>query len=138
MDKQSVFIDTSGFYALLTSDDVNHKKSNQWLLTFIDSNNIAFTSDYIIDETLTLLKSREKSHLCSAFLGICEQTKALQIEFTDASRFQSAKNFFIKHIDHDYSFTDCVSFIIMKELNLSKALTADKHFLEAGFEPILL
>ena len=54
MDKQSVFIDTSGFYALLTSDDVNHKKSTQWLSAFIDSNKIAFTSDYIIDETLKI------------------------------------------------------------------------------------
>ena len=83
------------------------------------------------------LKSRKKSHLSSAFLEICEQSKAFRIEFTDSYRFQSAKNFFIKHIDHNYSFTDCVSFIIMKELNLSKALTADKHFGEAGFDPIL-
>ena len=41
-------------------------------------------------------------------------------------------------IDHEFSFTDCVSFVVMKELRLVDALATDKHFCIAGFNPLLL
>jgi len=44
-----------------------------------------------------------------------------------------AKAYFRKHKDHGYSFTDCTSFVVMRELRLREALTADQHFVEAGF-----
>ena len=37
-----------------------------------------------------------------------------------------------------YSFTDCVSFVVMKELGLHEAVTKDGHFKEAGFTALLL
>jgi predicted nucleic acid-binding protein len=43
----------------------------------------------------------------------------------------------LKHADHGYSFTDCSSFLLMKELALREALTTDLHFAEAGFIPLL-
>jgi len=42
-----------------------------------------------------------------------------------------------KHFDQDYSFVDCASFVVMRELKLREALTADKHFRAAGYEPLL-
>jgi predicted nucleic acid-binding protein len=47
------------------------------------------------------------------------------------------KAFFRKHADHDCSFTDCASFVVMRELRLSQALTTDHHFPQAGFEALL-
>jgi predicted nucleic acid-binding protein len=44
------------------------------------------------------------------------------------------KRFFRKHADHQHSFTDCTSFVVMRELKLSQALMTDHHFSQAGFD----
>ena len=40
---------------------------------------------------------------------------------------------FFRYRDKDFSFTDCTSFILMRELKLREALTTDHHFVQAGF-----
>jgi predicted nucleic acid-binding protein len=36
-----------------------------------------------------------------------------------------------------WSFTDCTSFVTMRELRIADAFTSDRHFLQAGFTPLL-
>jgi predicted nucleic acid-binding protein len=55
----------------------------------------------------------------------------------DTERFEKAKNSFIKNMENRWSFTDCFSFIVMKELRLREALSKDAHFRAAGFIPLL-
>ena len=40
--------------------------------------------------------------------------------------------------DKNWSVTDCTSFVVMREHNLTEALTADRHFEQAGFKAILV
>ena len=54
------------------------------------------------------------------------------------NRFAAARKFMLKHLDQEFSFTDCASFVVMKELRLTEALATDKHFRIAGFNPLLL
>ncbi len=49
----------------------------------------------------------------------------------------SSIDLFKEHFDQGYSFTDCTSSVLMKELGIRQALTTDQHFLIAGFEPLL-
>ncbi len=95
------------------------------------------TTDYVLDETATLLKVRGHAHLLSAFFDIVFASQACRLEWTDAEQFINTRILFLKHIDHDWSFTDCVSFRVMKKLRLSEALTKDEHFEEAGFTALL-
>jgi predicted nucleic acid-binding protein len=55
----------------------------------------------------------------------------------DPERFSATVSFLAKHADHGWSFTDCASFVVMKELRLRNALTKDVHFEEAGFVALL-
>jgi predicted nucleic acid-binding protein len=64
-------------------------------------------------------------------------SQACRIEWIDPARFDAARLFFLKHADQDWSFTDCASFRIMKDLRLREALTKDGHFQAAGFLPLL-
>ena len=39
--------------------------------------------------------------------------------------------------DKEWGLTDCVSFIVMQDRSLTESLTADEHFRQAGFQPLL-
>lgn len=66
-----------------------------------------------------------------------ERSEAINVEMLTSEKFLAAKQYFRKHSDHGYSFTDCTSFVIMDDLEIGSALTTDRHFREAGFEVLL-
>ena len=39
--------------------------------------------------------------------------------------------------DKRWSFTDCISFAVMKQMKIADALTGDHHFEQAGFRALL-
>ena len=75
--------------------------------------------------------------MLDAFFDVVLASSACQIEWTDIERFEETRRFFLKHADHAWSFTDFVSFRVMKESRIREALTKDAHFEEAGFIPLL-
>ena len=58
----------------------------------------------------------------------------VRVEGTDAPRAERARNLFFRYRDKDYSFTDCTSFVVMRDLRLQAALTLDHHFAQMGFQ----
>ena len=49
-----------------------------------------------------------------------------------------ARELYRRHSDKEWGLTDCVSFALMEELGVESALTADRHFLQAGYRALLL
>ena len=95
------------------------------------------TTDYIVTEAVNLANARAGHHVAVRILDLMEQTSGIRIEWVGSLRFEAAKAFYRRHADHRYSFTDCTSFIVMRELKISDALTTDRHFGEAGFRMLL-
>jgi len=132
-----IFVDTSGFYALLIQGDACHADAGKVLHAARKSKRRFVTTDYVLDETATLLKARGFSHLLAQVFDAIEQSGVCRVEWTDAERFFATRAFFLKHADQAWSFTDCLSFQVMKQLRLREALTKDAHFQAAGFEVLL-
>jgi hypothetical protein len=137
MNRPEAFVDTSGFYALLVQGDDRRKAAIDWLARAREQGLRAYTSDYVLDETATLLKARGYAKQVETLFDLLDESEAITLLHVGEERFQKSKAFFLKHQDHEYSFTDCSSFILMRELNLSHALTKDHHFEEAGFRVLL-
>ncbi len=135
--KAGLFIDTSGFYALLVKNDDRHERAKTILAQAAKEKQRFMTSDYVLDETATLLRARGLGHLIAPFFDNIFASQACSIVWMDHELFMKARLFFLKHDDKSWSFTDCTSFVIMKEMKLSSALTKDRHFQEAGFSPLL-
>jgi predicted nucleic acid-binding protein len=94
-------------------------------------------TDYVVAETVNLANARSGAGVAIRVLDLLEQSAGIRVEWIGTVRFDMTKKFFRKHADHAYSFTDCTSFVVMRELRLSQALTSDRHFTQAGFEALL-
>lgn len=137
MARENVFADSAFLYALVDRRDSAHRAAVEQLGALTRENRSLVSTDYVVAEALTLTKSRAGSGVALRLLDRIESTKLLRIEWIGAERFAQTKVFFRRHADHDYSFTDCTSFVVMRELKIVEALTTDGHFAEAGFRPLL-
>src|SRR5262249_48932073 len=132
-----VFMDTSGFLALWDASDEHHAHALR-LQSELNLHKRRFlTTDYIVDETATLLLVRHSHRAAADFLETTLETKVLCLEWIDSDRFHAAAELFRRHEDKQWSFTDCVSFTLMRELKLRDAFTSDRHFRQAGLNPLL-
>ena len=137
MAEANVFVDTAGFLALWDASDEHHVRALGLQSELARQKRGLVTTDYVVDETVTLLLVRHSHAAASDFLGTINATQWLQLEWTDSERFHAAAAFFVRHEDKDYSFTDCVSFSVMRDLGIKDGFTTDHHFRQAGFNPLL-
>jgi predicted nucleic acid-binding protein len=132
-----IFMDTSGFFAMFDRSDIKHAAVQRVVREAQRRKRTYVTTDHILDETATLLKARGFAYLLESFFQKLDESKAFRIEWTDSERFHQCRAFFLKHSDQEWSFTDCMSFCVMKQLRLHDALTKDVHFKQAGFNVLL-
>ncbi len=136
---REVFVDTSGLYALIDRQDSLHLAARTKVEGWLREGGRLVTTDAVVSETLTLARVRSGPLVALRVLDLVEQSVGLRVEWIGPTRFDAAKTFFRRHTtDHRYSFADCTSFVVMRELRLELALTSDRHFAEAGFEPLLV
>lgn len=137
MAGREIFADTSGLHALIDKNDASHAAARGVVDKYLRSGRRLVVTDYVIDESVTLAKARGGARLAERVLDLVEQSQGIRIEWIGPERFAATRTFFRRHADHAYSFTDCSSFVVMRELGLTQALTTDRHFLEAGMEVLL-
>lgn len=133
----NIFLDTSGLYSFLVKTDAKHRKTSSIIHRMVKDNGYLITTDYIIDETVTLLRARGYGPITPNLFDGIMSSRACRMEWMDQDFFHKTKALFLKYHDHEWSFTDCFSFVVMKSSGLKNALTKDIHFLEAGFVPLL-
>jgi predicted nucleic acid-binding protein len=137
MAAREVFADTSALYAFVDKNDANHVDAREVVTRLARAGRRIVVTDYVVTETVNLANARGGANVAIRVLDLIEQSAGIHMEWIGMERFDQAKTFFRKHSDHGYSFTDCTSFVVMRELRLTEALTTDHHFVEAGFRTML-
>ena len=56
--------------------------------------------------------------------------------YSDSVIEETAEDILRQYEDQDFSYTDAVSFVVMKQYGITQAFCFDKHFLTAGFKLI--
>jgi len=62
----------------------------------------------------------------------------VEIVASDSGLFDRGCQLYLSRLDKEWSLTDCISFVVMRERGLSDALTSDNHFEQAGFRALMI
>lgn len=124
-----IFVDTSAWFALYSRRDVNHPLALAFIRS-IDENLV--TTDYVIDETLTLLRARGETRRAIAFGERLMNGGFANIVRVDDADFAAAWIMFRSYLDKEWSFTDCTCRVIMERLAIQRAFVFDDHFRQFG------
>ena len=128
-----LFVDTAGWMACADGSDPAHGKAVAVRDAWLEGGGLFVTSDYVADETLTLLRMRLGIDAAEAWWQQVDGSSRVRWEYVHLARADKARSLFFRYRDKDFSFTDCTSLVLMHELKLREALTTDHHFLQAGF-----
>jgi predicted nucleic acid-binding protein len=82
------------------------------------------------------LRSRRDLASASAFIDKISKSKSLCVFWINEDLFEKALDIFRKSDRKSWSFTDCASFALMRELSVSEAFSFDNHFREAGLQAL--
>lgn len=132
MKNETVFVDTSAFYALMDHSDNNFEKAAELWKSFLERDFYLRTSNYVIIETLALLQSRLGFE--AADLWYRDVLSLAEVLWIDGSMHNLAYELWLGFGRRKLSFVDCVSFVTMRHYKVEKVFGFDKHFTEQGFE----
>lgn len=131
-----LFIDTWGWLTLRDKNESRHEDVKEYYSQFRVKNGTIFTSDYVLDETITLLFRRltfKKAKESLSKMDKAIKEGYLVIEHINSERFEKAKGLRLKYQDKPMiSFTDLTSMVVMRELGIKDILTEDEHFKHVG------
>lgn len=128
-----VFVDTSAFVALENRRDTAHGAALREYRRIVRNRDVLVTSDYVFDETVTLLKRRAGSDVAVAWARRLLASAVFELIFVDRSALEAAVDVFEGAGDQPFSFTDCTSFALMRAHGLDTAFAFDEDFVRFGF-----
>ena len=130
----AVLVDTSAFYALQSKGDASeHALAAGEAARFDSDRALLVTTDYVLDETYTLLRSA-LGHRAAVRFGREIRRGGIEIVQVDPPIQEEAWRIFERYADKNFSFTDCTSFAVMKRARVRLAFTLDSDFLQFGFQ----
>lgn len=131
-----LFVDTWGWLTLYNQRELRHQETKRYYQRVRQQQWLIYTSDYVLDETFTLLFRRLSFAQARYALENMEAAVAqgyTQLEWVTPERFAATKLLRLRFQDKPLiSFTDLTSMVIMQELGIQTVLTGDAHFSIVG------
>lgn len=101
-----VFIDTGAWFALHVPTDPNHHRAVDWMQ---DNEQPLVTSDYVVDETLTLLCVRREPRRAIEVGRLLLESGLIRVHHVAPDEFHRAWILFQRMYAAGWSFTDCTA-----------------------------
>jgi predicted nucleic acid-binding protein len=127
-----VFADAFFFIAFLNQNDQYHARVQAEISK--DRKRIVTTAWVLVEvaDALCVPTARAPTH--RFIVGLLDNP-AVYVA-SDSSWLERGLTLFGRRPDKNWSLTDCISFAVMEDRGLTHALTADRHFAQAGFVPV--
>ncbi|RDV80910.1 type II toxin-antitoxin system VapC family toxin [Ammonifex thiophilus] len=138
--REAVFIDTAGWLALGNKSDRWHSQAVGIYREITKKGCLRLTTDAVIVELCNALRKpslRPLAVLLVDNIYRAERSGHLEVVHVTPELLQQGLLLFRSRGDKEWSLTDCISFVVMKQRKVRQALTTDHHFEQAGFERLL-
>lgn len=130
----TVFVDASYYLALTNGDDEHHERAVALERTYRGK---LVTTEYVLVEVLDALTSGKLREVgVEVYHAVLEDANTTLIPASSSLLAQGVA-LFQSRPDKQWGITDCISFIVMQDHDITEALTADRHFDQAGFKALL-
>jgi uncharacterized protein len=135
ISEEAIFLDTYFIQALLNRRDNFHAKAKA-LFPQVKVTPEVWTTEAVLIEVGNALASTNREG-AAEFIRSCYTTPNLKVISVDTSMLKRAVKLYETRTDKEWGLTDCISFIAMKDRRINLVLSADAHFRQAGFSPML-
>lgn len=129
-----IFVDTGAWYALFDPNDQDHQAANDWYDRNIEP---LVTTDYILDEVLTLLRVRGEFQRAVRIGEAIIAEDICILEWVLREDIVRGWEIFSTYRDKRWSFTDCVSRSVIERLKIMEAFSFDDHFRQFGIVDVV-
>lgn len=132
-----MFIDTSGWIALVSTDDINHTQIKQIIDVNLKKRTPLFTSNYVFCETITRLNTHANWFKTAKFIELFDESlylKTVRRFWIDKKLEVESLKFLAKYSNHRFSLTDATIAVLVKIHHLDTILTTDGGFHKIGFK----
>ena len=130
-----LFVDSFYYIALINPRDHHHQSARTIAPQLAGSR--FWTTDLILTEVADALSDPRLRRHAANYLRTLEQSPDTTVIRLTSEFFARALSLYEQRHDKAWSLTDCLSFVVMQEHDLSEALTGDHHFTQAGYTPVL-
>lgn len=131
-----IFVDTSAWVALTDRHGAHHRKAASVFPGLLKTSRSLVTSNLVVAETYILLRREMGRAAAAGFLERIKASPRIVKIYSDEEAESAAEKILSKYEDQEFSYTDAVSFALMRRMGIRKAFCFDKHFTAAGFEKI--
>lgn len=101
-------------------------------MIFVDTSAWYAKTDYIVDETLTLLRSHKQSRVALRLGQQLFEGTFGRLYYLTPEDLAEAWESFRQFDDKEWSFTDCTSKVVIERLRIGQAFSFDHHFSQFG------
>ena len=127
----TVFLDTSGLYAVFDRSDANYSKAKIAWVEWLREGVVLLTNNYVLLETTALLQHRIG---VAAVRALHEDVMPLlQVDWVSEAQHRAGVEAVLAASRKKLSLVDCVSFQTMRKHGVRTAFSFDAHFREQGF-----
>ena len=132
--QMKLFVDTSAWVASSDPSDRWHTAARNAINSSVGARVPFVTTDYVLDETFTLLLYHAGRRQAIAFGDKVLQSRQVKLVRVDAGICEEAWRLFKQYDDKTWAFADCTSFVVMRQMGVQRAFAFDRHFTQAGFQ----
>ena len=125
-----IFVDTGFFFALASAKDPDHERAREVFQGLQGRRlpDLLLTTNHVVFEAITLARYRI-GHAAALSMGEQLYSEQLaRIHWASPDEQRTAFEYFRRYQDQKYSAVDCLSFVVMEQLQIREALAVDDDF----------